>query len=216
MNRKYGVQIAIWQDALVNTGGYTLVGEYQVQPISQRLDQLEQVLSLFPDGFLKQTVEAGDIRIGLVRSIDGADHAQFWAGGDCNILISLTADVQTAFFRGLGYGVDSHVMGNSRDFDTWNDMNPAGFVYGQIDNAYLEGEDRAFVDAASMENIYEDRSRMIAWAMMDGNKEVFASEIMQNKLLRACKGIREAYGLEKSKDIYFWEQYLNQSLAYTK
>ena len=117
---------------------------------------------------------------------------------------------------GLGYSVDSHVMGNSRDFDTWKDMNPQGFTYGQVNSAFLEGANRAFVDAESMENVYEDRSRMIAYAMMDGQEAVFASETMQNKLLRICKGIREAYGLEKSPETYFWEQYLNQSLAYTK
>lgn len=216
MNQKYGVQIAIWQNTLTRTGGYTLVGEHQLQPISQMLDKLEQALSLFPAGILKQTVKAGDIRIGLVRSIEGEDYAQFWAEGDCNILISLTADTQMAFFRGLAYGVDSFVMGNSRDFDTWKELNPSGFVYGQANDAYLEGESRAFVDADSMENVYEDRSRMIACAMMEGNKNVFSSQIMQKKLLRICMGIREAYGLEKSKDTYFWEQYLNQSLAYTK
>lgn len=216
MNKKYGVQITIWQDAIVQTGGYTLVGEHQVQPISRMLDQLEQTLALFPTGFLKQTVKAGDVRIGLVRSIDGIDHVQFWSEGDCNVLVSLTADVQTAFFRGLAYGVDSFVMGNSRDFDTWKELNPTGFVYGQVDNAYLEGENRAFVDADSMVNVYEDRSRMIACAMQPGNEALFTTQIMQNKLLRICKGIREAYGLEKSKDTYFWEQYLNQSLAYTK
>lgn len=216
MNKKYGVHIAIWQDALTQTGGYTLVGEHQVQPINQMLDRLEQVLALFPNGFLKQTVDAGAICLRLVRSIDGADHVQFWAEGDCNVVISLAADVQAAFFRGLAYGVDSHVMGNSRDFDTWKDLNPQGFTYGQIQTTLLEGENRAFVDADSMQNPYEDRSRMIACAMMEGKKDVFSSEIMQKKLLRICMGIREAYGLEKSKDTYFWEQYLNQSLAYTK
>ena len=216
LNKKYGVQIAIWQDALAQTGEYTVVGEHQVEPISRMLDQLEQTLALFPTDFLKQTVKAGDVRIGLVRSIDGADHVQFWSAGDCNVLIALTADVQSAFLQGLAYGIDSHVMGNSRDFDTWKELNPQGFTYGQIQTTLLEGENRAFVDTESMKNPYEDRSRMIACAMMEGKKEVFSSEIMQKKLLRICMGIREAYGLEKSKETYFWEQYLNQSLAYTK
>ena len=216
MNRKYGVSICIWQDALAQTGSYTMVAEHQIVPIESMLEKLEQVLAKFPEGFLKQTVEAGSVRISLVRSIQGADTVQFWAGGDCNIAISIDADVQTAFLSGLAYGVDSHVMGNSRDFDTWKDLNPQGFTYGQVQDKYLEGENRAFVDAQSMINPYEDRSHMIACAMMEGNADVFSSKIMQKKLLRICQGIREAYGLEKSKDTYFWEQYLNQSLAYTK
>jgi hypothetical protein len=45
---------------------------------------------------------------------------------------------------------------------------------------------------------------------------MFASAIMQEKLLRVCTGIREAYGLEKKTDTYVWEQYLKTSLAYTQ
>ena len=216
MNRKYGVQVCIWQDALKQTGGYSITGEHQIVPIASMLDRLEEALALFPNDFLKQTVEAGSVRVCVVREVEGADFAQFWADGNCNIAISLNADVASAFIRGLAYGVDSHVMGNSRDFDTWKDLNPKGFTYGQIKDQYLDGENRAFVDTEAMKNPYEDRSRMIASAMMEGNEAVFTSKIMQNKLLRICQGIREAYGLEKSKETYFWEQYLNQSLAYTK
>lgn len=217
MNQAYGVRIHIWEDALGQTGGYTMTGEHQVVPINGLLDQLENVLAKFPEKFLQSTVEAGWVRICLVRSIDNeAGYVQYWAEGDCYIAVSLDADVQNAFLVGLGYAVDSHVVGNSRDFDTWNELNPQGFTYGQIQNTLLEGENRAFVDAESMQNPYEDRSRMIACAMMEGKEEVFSSEIMQKKLLRICMGIREAYGLEKSTQTYFWEQYLNQSLAYTK
>ena len=52
--------------------------------------------------------------------------------------------------------------------------------------------------------------------MMDGNKYLFELDIMQEKLMLLCKGIREAYKLEKSVDTYPWEQYLAKSLAYGK
>jgi len=81
---------------------------------------------------------------------------------------------------------------------------------------YLSGENRAFVDQMSMSFPQEDRSRMLYYAMGEGNEDFFTSQIMQAKLLRLCEGIREGYGLEKKSETYFWEQYLNQSLAYQK
>jgi hypothetical protein len=39
---------------------------------------------------------------------------------------------------------------------------------------------------------------------------------MQAKLKLLCLGIREAYGLEKSAETYLWEQYLTESLAYSR
>ncbi len=218
MNQTYGVRISIWEDALKTPGEYTLKPEHQVSLLTQTLDELEAVLSYFPSKFLQVTVEAGWIRVCLVRSIDsGEEFVQYWAEGDCYAAISMGTDIKTAFLRCAAYGIDSHVMGNSRDFDTWNSLNPSGFSYGQeVDKKYLEGESRAFVDAESMINPHEDRSRIIASAMMEGNEELFASKTMQAKLLRVCEGIREAYGLEKSSETYIWEQYLNRSLAYTK
>lgn len=218
MNQTYGVRIAIWEDAMKTTGNYTFKPEHQVSAISERLDQLETVLSKFPKKFLRSTVEAGWIRICLVRSIEsGEPYVQYWSGGDCYGAISMDAEITTAFLQCAAYGIDSHVMGNSRDFDTWNQLNPYGFSYGQeVNEKYLEGDSRAFVDALGMTNPHEDRSRIIAYAMMEGNAEMFASSTMQAKLLRVCEGIREAYGLEKSTETYLWEQYLNKSLAYTK
>ncbi|MBR4109016.1 MAG: hypothetical protein IKK41_01655 [Oscillospiraceae bacterium] len=218
MNQTYGVRIAIWEDAMKTTGNYTFKPEHQVSAISERLDQLETVLSKFPKKFLRSTVEAGWIRICLVRSIEsGEPYVQYWSGGDCYGAISMDAEITTAFLQCAAYGIDSHVMGNSRDFDTWNQLNPYGFSYGQeVNEKYLEGDSRAFVDAMAMSNPHEDRSRIIAYAMMEGNAEMFASSTMQAKLLRVCEGIREAYGLEKSTETYLWEQYLNTSLAYTK
>lgn len=218
MNQNYGVRIAIWEDAMKTPGNYTFKPEHQVSAISAKLDELETILSKFPKKFLQSTVEAGWIRICLVRSVEsGEPFVQYWSGGDCYGAISMDADIIAAFLQCAAYGIDSHVMGNSRDFDTWNQLNPSGFTYGQeVNPKYLEGDSRAFVDATAMSNPHEDRSRIIAYAMMEGNEELFASNTMQAKLLRACEGIREAYGLEKSKETYLWEQYLNTSLAYTK
>jgi len=217
--RQYGVQILLAEQALVQNGGYTFESEFQVIQLKQDLDEVEQVLSVFPEGFLDATLRAGDIVIHLVRSIDAdAPYVQYWAEGDCHIAISGQADIPFALLQGIGCAMDSHVLGNSRDFDDWDELNPGGFAYDydyslnsvrQDAAQYLAGESRAFVDQLSMSFPTEDRSRLFAAAMTADNSELFTSEIMQKKLAQMSSGIREAYDWEDSDQVFPWEQYLN-------
>lgn len=218
--KQYGIKLLFWKDAVKHTGGYTLTPEHNPQVITGMLEKLQPVLAQFPESFLLKTVEAGWVQVALVRQIEGdRDYVQFWEDGDCWIIISAKADVADALLQTLGYGVDSHVLGNSRDFDTWNDLNPSDFAYpysNKVDekSAYLTGPNRAFTDAQAMSYPHEDRCRVFYHAMKADNAEMFASPILQAKLLRMCEGIREAYKLEKKTDIYLWEQYLKTPIAY--
>ncbi|MBQ8880817.1 MAG: hypothetical protein IJ030_01410 [Oscillospiraceae bacterium] len=221
---EYGVKVNIWKNAVKVTGDYTVVAEHQPQTVQEMLEKLQPTLAKFPDKFLQKTVEAGWIQVSLVRSIEGdRDWAHFWKDGDCWILISAKADVANAFIRGVAYAIDSHVLGNSRDFDfdRWNPLNPKGFAYAnsyevQPKQEYLQGSTRAFTDAMAMSFIHEDRCRIFYNAMLKDNAEMFKASAMQAKLKRVCMGIREAYGLQKSEKTYPWEQYLTTSLAYVK
>ena len=219
---QYGVKILLWQDAVQVTGGYTLIPEYHPQVMSAMLEKIQPVLAQFPDRFLLKTVEAGWIRIALVRDIAGdADWVQFWDGKDCWVVITAEADIASCLLQGIAYGVDAHVLGNSRELDTWADLNPKGFAYTYSahitgNTNYLVEGSRAFADLQSMTYPHEDRCRIFYYACLDQRAELFKSPIMQTKLLRLCKGIREAYNLQKSTQTYIWEQYLETSLAYVE
>lgn len=220
MTDTYDVPIALWQDAVSQAGEWKVTGEYQVPVINSMLNRMETVLARFPENFLRTTVESGWVRVCVVRSLpDGENWAQTWKNGDCYIYLTPYADLEQALLQGIGYGVDSHVLGNSRDFDDWNKLNPPGFAYtGKAleDDRYLSSEERYFVDAASAAYPHADRSSVFSQAMLTGNGKMFESKWMQDKLLRLCQGIREAYDLEKSSEEYPWEQYLQTSLAYKK
>ena len=160
--------------------------------------------------------------ISLVRSIPGdKPMVQFYENGNAYVVIAANENVADSFLHGVAYVIDSHVLGNSRDYDTWKNLNPKGFDYdyhyyaldSHVDSKYLTDESRAFVDAYAMTFPREDRSRLFVYAMMDGNESYFTTKTMQAKLKRMCQGIRESYGYEKNGKTYTWEQYLNTSLA---
>lgn len=220
LNSRYGVRIRIWKDAVAAAGEYSMTAEHQAQVINALLDEVEAVLKVYPENFLKKTVKSGWIRICLVRSIDsGEAYAQYWAGGDCCIAITPEADVKEAIVRGISAAVDSHVLSNTRAYDNWDSLNPEGFTYDYdetLDSSqtqYLQGESRAFIDQLSMSYPVEDRCGIFAYAMMEGKEAYFTSPIMQSKLRTICKAVREAYSLTRSTQIFPWEQYLQESIA---
>ncbi len=216
LNRDYDVRIRIWQDAAKYIDGHTVVAEHIPQAINRCLDDLEAVFESLPRRFLSRSV-ATQIRICIVRSIDGKqDAAQFWYDGDAFILICPGADLSDVFIRELGNVVNSHILGNSPIVDNWNSLNPAGFDYADAstyDESYLQDDTRAFVDEEAMTSVTKDRSRLFWQAMQPDNQAMFSSQIMQTKLNQLCLGIRDAWRWEREKEIFPWEQYLNEPIA---
>lgn len=217
LNKKYGVRIRVWEEAVRAPGEHILVPEHQVSVINEMLDQLESVLKEFPKKFISKSISS-KVRICLVRSVDGEIKGQqYWEGKYALIAIAAGADVRSEFLKGFGHVVDSHVLGNSPMYDYWDDLNPDGFVYGgAINEALATGENRAFYDAESMQTGTIDRSRIFWQAMLPENADTFASETMQAKLKMLCKAIRDAWRLEREEEEYPWEQYLEKSIAYKK
>lgn len=217
INKTHGVRVRVWNEAVKTPGEHILVPEYQTAAINRALDKLEPVLAEFPKNFLLKSI-ASRLRICIVRSIDGEETSvQYWDGNDAFIVLSAGVDIRSEFLKGLGYVVDSHVLGNSSKYDGWSSLNPEGFVYGEtMGAAYLTGDTRAFVDEAAMTSPVEDRSRILWQAMQPDNGEMFSSELMQKKLLLVCQAIRDSWNLERKSETYPWEQYLTQSIAYQK
>ena len=219
---KYGIHVHVGEDALTVDNDYELTDEYLVPALTAMMDRIEKLLARFPEGFMDESLAKGEMHLSLVRDIAGnQDMVQFYKNGDAYIILEISDGIEDRFLHGLAYVIDSHVLGNSRDFDNWKKLNPSDFDYdynyyfyeSHGESSYLSGDERAFVDTYSMTFPHEDRCRLFVAAMQEGNEELFTSSVMQAKLKRMCQGIREAYGYERSSETYAWEQYLEESLA---
>lgn len=220
----YRVRLHIGTNAMKTTGDYKVVAEHQPQNIRATLESVKPILEELRPVFASYAGKGKAINLCFVRSIEsGEDWVRFQHNKTWWFLISAKADLNEALISGMTLPIESHVIGNSRDyeFDRWNPLNPKEFVYANVADVepnpkYLQGDTRAFVDAESMTSISEDRRSIIYNAMLSDNAEMFQSDTMQAKLHRICIGIREACDLQKSEKTYLWEQYLETSLAYVK
>ena len=150
----------------------------------------------------------------------GDNRALYWANGTCHVFLT-GENTAESFLWALGNAVDTRVLGNSFDYDKWDDLNPWWFDYTydyeknlkrSDPEKLLEGSERCFTDLVAMSFPTEDRSRLFANAMLDENAEMFEASAMQKKLRTICVAIREAYGWEDSEEIYPWEQYLKKPI----
>ncbi len=235
ISKRYGIEVLVYKRATeIQPWDYDMEYEYQVSVIQAELAQLDARLAHYPDGLLETLAQRFDgVTICLVQSLTGsaesgslesANGIQFWEGHHAYIALAAGQQTEHALYHELCHLIDTVVLNESGAYDRWDELNPTGFSYdydyvaNQSRNSgeYLREESRYFIDMYSMSFPKEDRARIMEYAMTGGNASYFQSAAMQAKLKLLCEGIREAFGLRKSPETFLWEQYLNESLAYTK
>ena len=224
IGEKYGVQIRI---ADIPAGcSYKLTREHLVQPLENALDELDAALSRYHETLLQginSVSGCGKVTISLVRDIEGGRSvAQYWSGKDACIVLELGEGLEGRLDNGVYHVMDTFLFNKTSELDQWDEQNPKNFRYdlnetdylNRQDESLLTGDKRAFVDSFSMSYPIEDRAAIFQYAMSGDGAEVFASKAMQQKLQTLCKAIRNACGWKKSEEVFLWEQYLEQSIAY--
>ena len=227
LEQYYGVEIFFWEEPLELTPWeYTFETEYIPQAYDIPVGALEYAMGQFPQNFFRKATEwtkSGVLKIVLVRGIyggqegyDSAAGIQYNLNGEAYLALSLQEDLEQTFYHVLGHLADAKVLSTCNAYSKWDDLNPWDFKYDndyvknqdRTGTKYIEGEKRYFVDHYAMSFAVEDRARILEYACMPGNEEVFASKYMQKKLKMVCSGIRQAFELPEGE--YVWEQYIKK------
>lgn len=229
ISRRYGVQILIGERVLdIQPLDYTFKPEHQVPLIRDCLEQLAQILSVYPEGMLHSASQS-PIRICLVRSIantsgtapESVAGIQFWdSSGAPYVAVTPGANLERHVHHELFHVLDSRVLSTCSAYDVWDSLNPKDFSYDydyllnqqREDTAFTAGDSQHFIDLYAMSYPKEDRARIMEFAILPGQAYRFESTPMQNKLRQLCLGLREAFGLPDQSP-YPWEQYLKEPLA---
>lgn len=233
IRENYGIEILLGEDALaVQPWDYAFEPETLAAVLSRELTLLEQRLSQYPQEILDKTKSHfTSLTICLVRQISGtaasgsldtATGIQFLNGTDAYVVITTGRYAEQALYHELFHVMETHILNESAVVDHWESLNPKGFAYTygsapkESHALYLEDDTRFFVDSYSMTFPKEDRARVFENAMLPGKHDLFCSPALQAKLRLLCESIRDAYDLKKSPEIFPWEQYLQDPLAWSK
>ena len=224
LEEKYGIRILFREDTMAPIArNCTFEPEHLVPVLRQELRLLEQRLAHYPETLLPDTAaHFSSVNLCLVRSVretasgGNTPAVVFLDGSDAYVVIPTGTFGEQALYHGLFHLMETHIFSESKAFDHWDGLNPAGFQYDydyaanvlRDSGVYLFEENRAFVDTFAMSYPREDRARIMEYAMLPGQEALFRPKQMQGKLKQLCTGIREAYGLKTVPDRFLWEQYL--------
>ena len=227
LSQKHGITILIGQEAAaVEPWDYSFQPEQDQKLMLDALTLLDECLKNYPEGMLDVlSRDCGGISVCLVKEIRGKENTgsldmakglQFRdQEGRCYLM--LAQDLEYTLYHELCHVIEDFVLPRSAAWDSWESLNPEGFSYDldlqknnlRDEKQYLNDGSRAFIDTYSMSFPQEDRARIMEYAMTSGNEDLFSFPVMQKKLSILTQGIREAFGLLDSPEIFRWEQYLN-------
>ena len=224
LEQRHGVKLLYWTDAVTEgSADLILEPEYQPMAIAQWLKEIDQMLTVYPSGFLGQLAKksGSPLRICLVRSFEAKDPGEdiscllhLDASADPYIFVTMEGDWKTDFTHQLFHVIDTHVLTTSSAYDAWTSLNPKNFQYTLRYGVEPTSVILTYVASGTFVNVHatsfpkEDRAMTMLAALETGNETAFQSRVMQSKLKLLCEGIRDAFGYTKRPEVFLWEQYL--------
>ena len=228
IGRKHGIRILIGDEAAAQEPwDYALQPEHRALLLCRELEALDRWLSNYPEPILRDTAAHFEgFTICLVQSLTGrgtggslnaAAGVQFFRENHAYLALAVGKYAERTLYHELLHAMSTHLLTHSSALDRWEALNPSSFSYDysyetnavRDSGIYLRRGQEYFVDTYSMSFPKEDQARVMEYAMLPGNADLFASPHLQQKLRALCLAIRESYGLEDDPRVFLWEQYLN-------
>ena len=223
LEEKYGISILIENQTLGLCGGYASV-EADSGAIGNALTVLDQALSLYPKGFLRQFqngIDEGGLYFCLVGRLEGSMEPVGKVTknrGRYEIAFDITATgLDRTIHHELWHAIEMNLSTDSFDHPQWQAANPQEFLYyGRYDSGYQQltqwtyassGNQCYFVDAYSRINAREDRARLMEYVMVTDASDLLQSSALRNKLNMMSKAIRDHFDTTGWQTPY-WERYL--------
>ena len=227
----YAVEILIADQCETEYEDFTAkqVSDYDL--IENGLDILEEALSSYPEGFLKQLKydKTCGIRICLCGALTSINSS--WGQEDYNAFTGEYADLNIIVFdleqlyTETVYHEISHIIDKKLEWDAycredalysedgWEALDPDGFEYTYVYNGFeelgFEGDEYLyFIDTYSMVSPTEDRARIMEYAMAGYDWYFTEYEPLRAKLSYYCECIRDAFDTQGWPETAAWEEAL--------
>lgn len=147
IREKWGVDVVVGDDAVRAYPDYVVVPENDQKALAAALDEIEETLEKYPEGFFAELIEKGahdSLNIVLCKrllpshpSSLGTASGYYTELEKQYILISISgADIENTLSHEIMHAIESAMdLHSHTPFDKWEEYNPEGFEYA---NAYVD------------------------------------------------------------------------------
>ena len=237
LEEKYNMYIYLGSEVFATRTSYLLTCCMSPYEMDKALYIVDEVFSLYPEGFFEQIKYGGIKTIGVYlcngftkNSSYGIDTAIALAGTDgyerfLVIDISDSSDLRRNIIHEISHWADNRIIQQDIVDDVnfeeeWSKLNPEDFYYMDDYNktspfyryTYSSAKEKAyFVDTYSMSKATEDRARLFEYLMRfdkEYDREFLKSEAMRKKLHFYFENIRRCFNTTDWPDETIWEHKL--------
>lgn len=175
IQNNYGIYVKYGSETNgYSVGGLSTVGLSDSTAVNSALNNLAGVMSLYPNGFFSEMRNSGfNLSIYLIKNYSAGNVTGVTDHSTKNVVISIATDFPLAesLNHEIFHYIDYYIEQKGGRYTTWNNLNPSGFVYGSVNNAYSYSmtfsEDAFFVNNYAQTDEYEDRASTFEYMMAD-------------------------------------------------
>ena len=229
LGEKHGVTILVSNDCSTEFSEFYASIESDYYKVNAALDLLDEALSVYPEGFIRQLRYGSvhGIQIHLITDLMADGSGRYGDGynaftqemGSYYLMVMDIEDTHPETY----YHEFSHIIDSYLEYDSWYRedalyseeawaaLNPSWFSgYSYDYSIEHELEDwTSFVDGYATISPTEDRARVMEYAMMDYGQYTFdGAPVLLAKLAYYSRCIRDAFDTEGWPKDLPWEQYL--------
>lgn len=218
IENKFYITIKYDYDEVKNysTGGYSVIPMEDLNAIYSSLENLQNCLSVYPNGFFKEMRDGGfPLTVYLVKrfNIVNVTGISSKANSSANICIATDYPFESTFHHENFHYMEYYINKKGGQFTNWNNYNPSNFKYGNYEQTLVyELTNSAysyFVNSYSQADALEDRACTFEY-LMASNK---ISPLNQNNNIwkkgKAISSMIEYfYKTVNSNTIEYWERFL--------
>ncbi|MDD6223799.1 MAG: hypothetical protein PUB18_02235 [bacterium] len=217
---KYGIKIAYGNEL----GNYSATGVQLTKMtdpniINEYLNKINNVLSLYPTGFFREIINYNmPLTIYLVDAVGNGQYAGLLDSrvlSDMKLTIRKYSLFERTLHHELFHYIDAYLkqrMAPNSVEDTWNSLNPVGFVYGTTISSYtFSGSPGAyFINNYSQTNYKEDRATLFADMMSRTFKNSYMNEgePILLKMRRIAEELDTYFQTVTSTNKEHWERWI--------
>lgn len=217
IQNKYGITVRYGAE----TNGYSIAGLSSVMlsdanRINELLSSLNYNLSLYPDGFFKETEQENySLTIYLLKRYSQENVTGITDSTTKDIVISLATDISfvESLHHELYHYIEKYMFSKGANYTTWNSLNPIDFSYGVGSSSlsYNNTNDpyAAFVNIYAQTDEYEDRASTFEYLMSDSEASCLATgTTIWKKSKYMCEQIDAVFQTVSPSVTEYWERYV--------
>ncbi len=197
-------------------GGVSTVSITDSNLINERLNDLYDTLSLYPEGLFKEIKDGGiPLTIYLINNyseygITGITDSSYEYA---NISIAAIYDFPESFYHESYHYLERYMFKKKANFNSWDSLNPTDFEYNTIDGSLSYSN--TFVESAPFVNNYaqtsaaEDRASTFEYMMANTKASCLNKEnTVWYKATYIAMTMESVFNCIDSDTIEYWERFI--------